>query len=237
MSRTWCTGTGKWFLHATCDIPEPDLADPTAFLGVDLGIANIATTSDGTRHSGKYLNRQRHRARHLRARLQAKGHQVCETAPAQEIGARKPGSRQGTNHVHRQAHRDRGSTHRTRDRPGRPRRASAHGYGSASPSGSPCTRGRSPSSATTPPTKAALAGVPGGVRRPGVHLAEVLRLRATSARRTGPARPRSAATWGSAEHARRGTRARNIASRGAADWAVESRCRRRGHEHATQARP
>jgi putative transposase len=64
---------GKWFLHATCDVPVPGLADPRGFLGVDLGIANIATTSDGTRHSGKYLNRQRHRARQLRARLQAKG--------------------------------------------------------------------------------------------------------------------------------------------------------------------
>ena len=64
---------GKWFLYATCDVPGPDLADPRGFLGVDLGIVNIATTSDGTRHSEKYLNRQRHRARHLRARLQAKG--------------------------------------------------------------------------------------------------------------------------------------------------------------------
>jgi putative transposase len=64
---------GKWFLYATCDIPEPNLTDPAAFLGVDLGIANIATTSDGTRYLGKYLNRQRHQARHLRARLQAKG--------------------------------------------------------------------------------------------------------------------------------------------------------------------
>jgi IS605 OrfB family transposase len=63
---------GKWFLYATCDVPEPAVTDPGAFLGVDLGIANIATTDDGARHGGKYLNRQRHRARHLRARLQAK---------------------------------------------------------------------------------------------------------------------------------------------------------------------
>jgi putative transposase len=63
---------GKCYLYATCDIPEPELAGPDGFLGVDLGIANIATTDGGTRHSGKYLNRQRHRARHLRARLQAK---------------------------------------------------------------------------------------------------------------------------------------------------------------------
>jgi putative transposase len=64
---------GKWFLYATCDVPEPDLTDPSGFLGVDLGIANIATTDDGTRHSGKDLNRQRQRSRHLRRKLQAKG--------------------------------------------------------------------------------------------------------------------------------------------------------------------
>ena len=63
---------GTWYLYATCDIPEPEPAGPAGFLGVDLGVANIATTDDGGRHSGKYLNRQRHRARHLRTRLQAK---------------------------------------------------------------------------------------------------------------------------------------------------------------------
>ena len=64
---------GKWYLYATCDIPEPDLAEPDGFTGVDLGIANIATTDDGTRHSGKHLNRHRHRNRALRRKLQAKG--------------------------------------------------------------------------------------------------------------------------------------------------------------------
>jgi putative transposase len=64
---------GRWYLYATCEIPELDLTDPGAFLGVDLGIANIATTDDGIRYSGKRLNRYRHRARRLRAKLQAKG--------------------------------------------------------------------------------------------------------------------------------------------------------------------
>ena len=36
---------------------------PNGFLGVDLGIVNIATTSDGTRYAGKHLNRIRHRNR------------------------------------------------------------------------------------------------------------------------------------------------------------------------------
>jgi putative transposase len=64
---------GKWYLYATCDVPEPDLYDPDGFLGVDVGVANIATTSDGVRHAGKQLNRVRHRNRALRKKLQKKG--------------------------------------------------------------------------------------------------------------------------------------------------------------------
>jgi putative transposase len=64
---------GKWFLHATIDVPEPSAADPVnGFVGVDLGIVNIATTSDGVRTSGSRLNRYRKRQQRLRARLQAK---------------------------------------------------------------------------------------------------------------------------------------------------------------------
>ncbi|MFC4115532.1 RNA-guided endonuclease InsQ/TnpB family protein [Nonomuraea zeae] len=70
---------GMWFLIATCDLPEVPLNHPGGFVGVDLGIANIATTSStgtgtgtGTRHSGKGLNAVRHRHRELRRRLQAK---------------------------------------------------------------------------------------------------------------------------------------------------------------------
>ncbi|OUC92779.1 transposase [Streptosporangium minutum] len=63
---------GRWFLIATCDIPDRPVAAPDGFLGVDLGIANLATTSGGVRHSGKGLNAVRHRHRELRRRLQAK---------------------------------------------------------------------------------------------------------------------------------------------------------------------
>ncbi len=61
---------GTFYLYATCQVPEAKLTDPDGFWGVDLGIANIATTDDGTRHSGKHLNRIRHRNRHLRQKLQ-----------------------------------------------------------------------------------------------------------------------------------------------------------------------
>jgi putative transposase len=63
---------GLWLLIATCEVPDVPVTDPDGFLGVDLGIANIATTGDGVRHSGKALNAVRHRNRQLRRRLQAK---------------------------------------------------------------------------------------------------------------------------------------------------------------------
>ncbi|MFG1944739.1 RNA-guided endonuclease InsQ/TnpB family protein [Nonomuraea sp. NPDC048826] len=64
---------GMWFLHACVQVPDVPVTAPDGFLGIDLGIANIATTSDGVRHSGKALKAVRHRHRRLRRRLQAKG--------------------------------------------------------------------------------------------------------------------------------------------------------------------
>lgn len=65
---------GAWYLIATCEIPEAEAnLAPDGFVGVDLGIVNIATTSTGTRHSGRRLNRQREGDRTLRSKLQRKG--------------------------------------------------------------------------------------------------------------------------------------------------------------------
>ncbi|MFI6278715.1 RNA-guided endonuclease InsQ/TnpB family protein [Streptomyces sp. NPDC050988] len=64
---------GMWFLNATCEIPEAEPnADPDGFLGIDLGIVNIATTSDGQIMAGRELNRGRLRERTLRTKLQKK---------------------------------------------------------------------------------------------------------------------------------------------------------------------
>ncbi|KAA2254085.1 IS200/IS605 family element transposase accessory protein TnpB [Solihabitans fulvus] len=64
---------GVWLLHAVIDTPEtPRRAPVNGFLGVDLGIVNIATTSDGDRFSGSRLNRYRKRQQRIRKRLQAK---------------------------------------------------------------------------------------------------------------------------------------------------------------------
>jgi len=64
---------GKWYLYATIEAPEAPQTEPVnGFLGVDLGIVNIATTSDGQCAAGTRLNRHRKRQARLRARLQAK---------------------------------------------------------------------------------------------------------------------------------------------------------------------
>jgi IS605 OrfB family transposase len=43
---------GKWFMICTCEVPETEGFDPEDWIGVDLGIANIAATSDGDTFCG-----------------------------------------------------------------------------------------------------------------------------------------------------------------------------------------
>ncbi|PZT74302.1 RNA-guided endonuclease InsQ/TnpB family protein [Streptomyces sp. AC1-42T] len=64
---------GVFYLVAVCDIPEPEVYEPDGFVGVDLGIVNIATTSTGYRAAGRGLKRHRKRQLDLRRTLQAKG--------------------------------------------------------------------------------------------------------------------------------------------------------------------
>ncbi|THV41348.1 transposase [Glycomyces buryatensis] len=63
---------GELFLAATVDIPEAEQFEPVDFIGVDRGIVNLATTSDGVNYQGKGLERYRRRQARIRAELQAK---------------------------------------------------------------------------------------------------------------------------------------------------------------------
>ena len=64
---------GKFFLAATCEIPAPEPVEFEAVLGVDLGIINLTTDSDGNTYSGKKVDRARKHYSNLRARLQKRG--------------------------------------------------------------------------------------------------------------------------------------------------------------------
>lgn len=57
---------GKFYLLATIDIPENTPIPATDFVGVDLGVASLATTSDGERVSGEGVEAVR--VRHARVR-------------------------------------------------------------------------------------------------------------------------------------------------------------------------
>ena len=64
---------GKFYLAATIEAPETEPSAPKDFLGVDLGVRNIAADSDGMRWAGKELNGTRSRYAKVRGKLQAKG--------------------------------------------------------------------------------------------------------------------------------------------------------------------
>src|SRR5712691_8871775 len=64
---------GTFFLYATIEIPEDAPLQPTRFLGVDLGIANIATDSDGNAYTGEAMETVRQRHHTARQTYQATG--------------------------------------------------------------------------------------------------------------------------------------------------------------------
>lgn len=64
---------GKWFLYVTVDVPDGTPTEPDDFLGVDLGIEEIASDSDGNRHSGEAAEKVRRRHNLQRGRLQKRG--------------------------------------------------------------------------------------------------------------------------------------------------------------------
>ena len=68
-----CIVRGKWYLAATCDIPETDEFQAEDWLGVDLGIVSLAADSDGAVYSGADVERVRKRLARRRQGLQKCG--------------------------------------------------------------------------------------------------------------------------------------------------------------------
>ena len=72
------TRRGKYFLLQTVEIPEEPIKDMEEFLGVDFGLINIATTSDGEIMSGEPLEKYREKRQKVRSSLQSKGTKGCK---------------------------------------------------------------------------------------------------------------------------------------------------------------
>lgn len=64
---------GKFFLFLTIDVDDTEPREVEDFLGVDLGLKNIAADSDGITYSGAHLANLRKRHARLRRKLQKKG--------------------------------------------------------------------------------------------------------------------------------------------------------------------
>jgi len=90
---------GHSYLSTTVNASEPPEPEHSeGWLGVDLGIVNIAVDSEGNVYSGSIVKSIRHRHRRLRAKLQSKG------TPRAKRLLRKRRAREGrfarhTNHV------------------------------------------------------------------------------------------------------------------------------------------
>lgn len=63
----------EFYLYQCCDIGEPDSFVPDGWLGIDVGIVNIAVTSDGQIFSGDRIGAKRRHYEWRRASLQSVG--------------------------------------------------------------------------------------------------------------------------------------------------------------------
>jgi len=70
---------GKWYLLATCVIPDAEPASGPA-MGVDLGIRNTAATSHGTLHSGAARQQFKEGCHKVRASLQSRNNRRAKRA-------------------------------------------------------------------------------------------------------------------------------------------------------------
>jgi IS605 OrfB family transposase len=64
---------GKFYLNAACDIPEEKVMEISDMIGVDLGIKQLATTSEEKYYTGEKIERNRQRYAGRRAALQKVG--------------------------------------------------------------------------------------------------------------------------------------------------------------------
>jgi IS605 OrfB family transposase len=89
---------GMFLLLATCEIPDPNERDVAEALGVDLGVTNIATTSDGEMMTSAPVERNRQRLHKLRAALQARG-SLSAKRHLRKLAGRQYRFQKDTNHV------------------------------------------------------------------------------------------------------------------------------------------
>lgn len=88
---------GKWYIHLQCKFADETPQEPNGSLGVDLGIANLATDSDGNTYSGAEVEATRQRHATLRAALQSCGSKSAKRH-LKKLSGREARFRKNENH-------------------------------------------------------------------------------------------------------------------------------------------
>lgn len=89
---------GDFYLLLSIEAPEDAPIEVEDFLGVDLGIVNIATDSDGESHTGDDIERTRRKHHRNRKGLQGKGTKGAKKR-LKKLAGREARFRRHTNHV------------------------------------------------------------------------------------------------------------------------------------------
>ena len=89
---------GAFWLYATVETPDAECAESTEYLGVDLGVVNIATTSDGAVFSSAATEKVRRRYGRLRGILQKTGTKSAKRR-LRTVSGREHRFKTDTNHV------------------------------------------------------------------------------------------------------------------------------------------
>lgn len=87
----------KWYLSICCDIPDPDDIETLDVLGIDLGIVNLATDSNGVKYSGKAVEKQRRIMKHRRKNL-LRNHSKAAMRKLRKLGRKQSRYQKDVNH-------------------------------------------------------------------------------------------------------------------------------------------
>lgn len=89
---------GRWYLSTSVDVTAKPQNKTSEYLGVDIGIVNLATDSDGERFGGAAIERVRVRHQRLRDALQARGTRSAKRH-LRRLSGMEARFRTDTNHV------------------------------------------------------------------------------------------------------------------------------------------
>lgn len=88
----------KFYLQVAIEIPEANQLDVSDYLGVDMGITNLATTSNNKRYSGEQVDAVRERYETIRSALQSAGTKSAKRH-LKKLSKRERRFKRDTNHI------------------------------------------------------------------------------------------------------------------------------------------